>query len=66
METKTIRATIIAIVLLSLCVATLTSFGATYYKIGSDPGNTTSFEGNASSSVGWSITSGATKPASTP
>ena len=43
----------------------LTSFGATYYKVGSDPGNTTSFEGNASSSVGWSITQGATKPDAT-
>ena len=41
------------------------SFGATYYKVGSDPGSTTSFEGNASSSVGWSITQGATKPDAT-
>ena len=43
----------------------LPSFGATYYKVGSDPGNYSSFEGNASATVGWSVTQGASKPDAT-
>lgn len=33
---------------------------ATYYKVGNDPANSSSFAGNVSSTVGWSTTKGAT------
>lgn len=48
-----------------LCMCAAVAAGicsaATYYKVGTDAGGTSSFAGNVSSSVGWSTTSGASK-----
>ena len=54
-----------AAILLTVCVATAPSpsWAATYYKVGSDEANTSSFEGNVSTKVGWNTTQGATRTA---
>ena len=45
---------------LLLCLCSAGAFGATYYKVGGDGGNQSSFYGNVSGKVGWSTTQGAT------